>query len=217
MMPGPTGGGPTFNQIGTGRFGQVLTRLFQMRGLGTPANAMSPEIMPVFEVNGAQDPSLYFLRGERLLSAGASIGAGGAGTFASMCLWNPANSGVLARVSALMFNFPVGTAAVQGEAAAAGLTNLTPATSLDWRYGIPAGAATPGVCQFSVGVPIAIPPTAAMLRLSPLNVQAVQLTVIMVPGSRLMVSSFTANQPLTDGWFQWSERAFYAEENVAGG
>ena len=93
MLPG-AGTGPMFNSILNGRFGDVLTRMFWIRSAGAPAPTLSPEIQAGFDVNEQDDPSVFYLRGERLQAGQNSI-APNAGNYAKCSLNNATGSGIL--------------------------------------------------------------------------------------------------------------------------
>ena len=88
-----------FNLITNPRRAGWLVRAFGMKISGSPAPTLAPEVAPSIEVNQQDDPTLRFLRGEKIMGCSVFFAAS-VGNINRMQLRNPANSGVLLVITA---------------------------------------------------------------------------------------------------------------------
>ena len=131
------------NEVLVGRFGQLFTKLFGIRG-ANPVPQLSPEIQPVLDINEPPIESRW-LMDVRTAAAALALGPGGAGNNAGVQLVNPVNSGVLITIEHVMLISAVnGIGAVKNAGGA--LITPPPANGvgfLDARIpGFPAGQFT---------------------------------------------------------------------------
>lgn len=90
-----------FNLITNPRRAGWLVRAFGMKISGSPAPTLAPEVAPSIEVNQQDDPTLRFLRGEKMMGMN-NFFAASVGNINRIQLRNPANSGVLLVVTAFV-------------------------------------------------------------------------------------------------------------------
>jgi len=88
-----------FNEYTRARFNDGIRALLGMDAQ-TPAPSVAPEVSPSLDINEQDDPTLFYLRAERLM-AWRQAQAAGAGAYAAWHLFNPANSGMLVVVEKL--------------------------------------------------------------------------------------------------------------------
>lgn len=81
------------NEIQVGRYSALLHKLLDMKE-GAPAPTLAPDVFSMLALE-VDRPEWKFLMGERLAMGSQSVGAGGAGTYCSVGLYNPADSGVI--------------------------------------------------------------------------------------------------------------------------
>lgn len=86
-----------YNEILSARFARGIQKLFSMKG-EVPVKQLAGEIMPVFLTGDFSTVENRAILGWRFFGRGATVGAGGAGTFAAYRLRNPTGSNVIAVV-----------------------------------------------------------------------------------------------------------------------
>jgi len=89
-----------FNKILNPRLVGWMVRVFAMKIGGSPAPTLAPEVAPSIDVNQQDDPTLYFLRGERIMASTVFFAAS-VGNVNRFQIRNPATSGVLIVVTAV--------------------------------------------------------------------------------------------------------------------
>lgn len=200
-----------FNAIGQPRFNSPLIRFFGMKIGGAAAPTLAPEIAPSFDVNQQDDPALFFLRGERLLS-GYRSPAAVAAQYTRVRLRNPVGSGVLCIVDAIQ--------AISGASVVYGSENslvdeTTPSklNSLDGRWSISGG--TLPTCIFSDGANAATgsPNVFGVIGANELAIRPVR--AVLPPGSGFLAFVSVVNTSMT--FTIWArERLISAEELATG-
>jgi len=92
-----------FNQILNGRFSGAVTRMFQIKGPGSPVPTLAPEIGPSYDVNDRSDPAQPFLQNTKLAGCAGFISAVAA-QYSHVKLVNPSGSGVLIEVDGILLH-----------------------------------------------------------------------------------------------------------------
>ncbi len=200
------------NEILTGRFGQLLTRIFSMKG-GNPAPQLSPEVQSTFELNDL-DSWDAFLAQEDLCCASDAVPAHAA-TFSAIALVNPTGSGVLLRVrlsraysspASLIHVAPVSESQVLG---GSWVNAGVPSQFCDTRrVGKPVGQL---VDNNNLGTPFN---TQGVLCYSNGQLDRAEIggaDFVISPGFALVISAETVNCEL-HGSFAWTERAAVPSE-----
>jgi len=82
-----------FNEYTRARFNDGIRALLGMDAQ-TPAPSVAPEVSPTLDINGQADPTLFYLRAERLM-AWRQAQVAGAGAYAKWSLANPVNGGLV--------------------------------------------------------------------------------------------------------------------------
>jgi len=91
-----------FNEYTRARFNDGIRSLLGMDAQ-TPAPSVAPEVSPSLDINEQDDPTLFYLRAERLMAWRQSQAAA-AGAYAAWHLFNPANSGMVVVVEDLLLH-----------------------------------------------------------------------------------------------------------------
>ena len=89
------------SKIETGRFSELLRRALGMKGVSDVATELSPEVSPTWELE-SPTAEWDFLKGKKLCIATATVAAA-VGFQAAIRLRNPATSGVLAVLEAVVW------------------------------------------------------------------------------------------------------------------
>lgn len=100
-----------FNEILVGRFGSLLTKAFQMVGVGNPAPQLESSVQPTLNIWNY--PPEYAYLAEDYLFAGSGNVTGGVGKQGFISLANPANSGALVIVDQIIVAMPGGAGGVE--------------------------------------------------------------------------------------------------------
>lgn len=199
------------------RFSEFIKAMCGLRE--STALELLPDVMPVMNVLD-QDEQYAFQRGHRFIGGTGAQAAGGAGTYSTCGVNNPAGSNhiivvrsIRVYVSGAMFH----NAMMRAGAALATLDFAVPLDSRDSRYAGTAGTAAAQVGVLSHGLPAS--PGAAQNLISsiwaPAGVSTEVLTgpVVLIPGWQLQVSQAVANQIL---YFtaKWEERSLPNQDEL---
>ncbi len=198
-----------FNEILVGRWNQLLTKMFSMKG-GAPAPQLEPAVRPVFSIVSEEDPDLHYVRGESLCSAVLDV-PGVAANQSIMQLRNPPGSGVLAIVERAIVALGAGSNIAAGVQASAFLLPIlpvpgavifrdtrsrgTPTCTIRGQNGV-AGFPAPSIFNVFANTP-------------PFTIQPVE--VILAPGFEFTVYC-TGNNIELLGAIHWRERPLEASE-----
>lgn len=203
------------NQILNPRWNSPLIRMFGLRIQGAAAPTLAPEIAPTVDVNQMDDPSLYYLRGERLCSLPYFVNAA-VGNISVLQIRNPSNSGVLLVIDQAILS-ATGDVLWGYRLTNTDLTTLASQTFVrDARYynaaaGIIRGTAIPSVDNtFS---PIFSMFVVGRAKASNTNERPIGIT--LPPGWAFVAYTDGTNLNVS-GTVWWRERPFYPEELATG-
>jgi len=200
-----------FNQIGQPRFNSPLIRFFGMKIRGAAAPTLAPEIAPSFDINQQDDPTLPFLRGERLLG-GYRGPAAVAAQYGRVRLRNPVNSGVLVIVDAVyaICSQPV----VYGqEGSLSDESSLSKLNSLDGRWAANGGGLASSI--FSDGTNAATGTPNVFGIINSLDASVRRVGAVIQPGNGFLAYCSVVNVALSFGVYA-RERPVTAEELATG-
>jgi len=206
-----------FNQILQPRFSSLLTRYFAIRGAGSPAPTLAPEIAPSFDVNQMDDPAIYYTRGEKLASYSTTTLAAAVGNYTRLLLRNPAGSGTMVIVEQLLAN---ATVSVFGLLTATTVDDANAQVGYlrDYRWVQSAGVVSPSAIV-SWGNASAAAPAGGNGRvfLAPANSASWwEWPIVIPPGGALYLYVSAVNTAMVNGGFRWRERPLPAEETANG-
>lgn len=198
--------------IQQGRFGTFLRRLFNVKGSFQPE--LAEEVLPVALVDrwrGSNDA----LVGVRRVS-GAFTVSSGAGTYASVVLFNPSGSNTLIEVERIRPNafgtaFRAAVAITTSE-----LTTAQARGAVDTRYGHEISTSV-GVGRLTSDNPGALPESIVQEILSCSNETPnaeSDTPYVLLPGFGIVLEVLDANVPFT-GSFRWVERPILAGEQLS--
>lgn len=202
-----------FNQILQPRFSSLLTRYFAIRGAGSPAPTLAPEIAPVFNVNQQDDTAAFYTRNERLAHYGAGTLAAQALNYTRALLRNPAGSGILLIVERVLLNtgvtgYGILTATTVDDA------NAQVGYLRDYRWVQSAGVVSPSaILSWGNASPVAPNGGNGRVYTSAANQsQWQECNVIIPPGGAFYLYAGTVNTAINTVGFDWRERALPNEE-----
>lgn len=203
-----------FNQILNPRLTSPLVRIFGMKTGGNPAPTLAPEVQPTLDINDA-DPSLAWLRLERLLAFNFSLAAGGAGNWTAVMIRNPANSGALLVIERFLGASAAADVVSATISAAADYTTAGSPSPRDTRWITPAGSYV-GTGRASSQITLVASPAGFVHTRSPQNTFLVlEAPVVLSPGWAFVLYPGIANAALS-GFVQWRERPLPQEEQQTG-
>lgn len=203
---------PMFNAIGQPRWNSPLVRFFGMKVGQAPAPTLAPEIAPSFDVNQRDDPSLAFLRGEKLASYGTTIAAA-VGFYSTAALRNPAGSGAMIEVE-LIQAYSLNSAVTLSLSTISDLTSAGYCTVRDGRWGTLTTILTSG--RYTFRNDSAGPLSGQRIMQVPAGVVGLlPIPVILAPGNALIIETAAVNQGLTFA-FHFRERTLPNEETQTG-
>jgi hypothetical protein len=189
------------NEILIGRFGQWATRLFGIKG-ANPTPQLSPEVQVVVELNDPPPSTLVYQQIN--LCAGSAFTTAAPGLQSSVCLNNPANSGIIAHITDIWYSQGAVSQVTMGTQDGAALAGVLQAVRgfRDRR----AKGTTP-VCPLTYdsgapGLPGANIYLANSASSTPYHVPG---PVILSPGKRLVITQLTVNSVLVVTIW-WRER-----------
>lgn len=197
------------NEIQTGRLNAILHKLLDMKE-GAPAPTLAPDIFSMMALE-VDRPEWKFLGGERECISFYSLAAGGAGTYGSMCVVNPADSGIIAVTgwvwnvtgATRTLNIRVGNATLVGYSYSGAYRGL-----VDTRFGI-LGTDKPTTRLYYLAT--ASPHGATISRCKLADAQKEKLEFVLGPDTALCVDDTVANEGLALS-FTWRERAMNPSE-----
>lgn len=200
-----------FNKILNPRLVGWMVRVFAMKIGGSPAPTLAPEVAPSIDVNQQDDPTLPFLRGERLMAAGNFFTAS-VGNVNKFAIRNPATSGVLLIIEGVTHNAATtlthGTG-VQTADEAGGTVQPQPR---DGRWIASGGSRGSAIASWSQTVA----PTTPVQYLLPQNAIDVQQCAIIVPPGSAWQCIMAAANTTGSVQVQYRERPIQAEELSTG-
>jgi len=198
------------NQILQPRFSSMLSRYFAIRGAGSPAPTLAPEIAPSFDVNQMDDPPQFYTRGEKIAGGAGSVVAVAA-QHAYIQVINPVGSGQLVILDAVMASSAASAAAAIFSSGSFAPTNNLGASMRDSRWvNLP-------VATVSGGTQVAPLITAGHVYryVSNADPKYESQQIVLPPGTAFVVASLVVNNALTVG-FTWRERTLPNEEIATG-
>lgn len=216
---------PIFNGINQGRFNSLLIRMFGMKISGAAAPSLAPEIAPSMDVNQQDDPSVFFLRGDRLAFGYASGAAPGAGNYRAIGFHNPTGSGVLAVLKRYTINTSVagdmiGVVSPQAPFLSATLTQQRQFRERRWGTTVAQPA-----CGPVIGVTITPYSALAAGQCKLHRIPAAQVgqdivyhepEIVLPPGFQYGIGHETIATPVIAMNWEWVERPIPAEELATG-
>lgn len=201
-----------FNQIGQPRWNSPLVRFFGMKGGSPPAPTLAPEIAPSFDINQRDDPSLAYLRNEKLAGYGTTLSAA-VGFYSTAALRNPANSGMLIEVQRVLA-YSLNSTVTISLSTISDLTSAGACTPYDTRWGPLTTIFTAG--RYTFRNDSAGPLSGQRLMQVPAGVTSmIELGTLLVANTALIIETAAVNQGLTFA-FQFRERPIPAEELATG-
>lgn len=216
---------PIFNGINQGRFNSLLIRMFGMKISGAAAPSLAPEIAPSMDVNQQDDPSVFFLRGDRLAFGYASGAAPGAGNYRAIGFHNPVGSGVIAVLTRYRLNTSVagdmiGVVSPQAPFVSATLTLQRQFRERRWGLTVNQPA-----CGPVIGVTItpysALAAGQSVLHRIPAgqvgyDIEVKSPGIVLPPGFQFTIGHETIATPVVKIDWEWIERPVPAEELATG-
>ena len=207
-----------YNEILVGRFARGIQKLFGIKGT-TPTKQLSGEVMPVFNLDDANQLENRILHSWSSFGYVKNVAAGGAGTFAAVRLRNPTGSNTIVVVEKITYGSgaasdtyvlrrgPTGTpdlATVDSANNSIRDLRLGPISgSVITSFGTPAGSTGTQVASGTLGAN-----TSVDIILNP------HQEIVIAPGDLISVQTPVANQGITVTFF-WRERALEVSELVA--
>lgn len=200
-----------YNEILVGRFNELLTRMFGLKGQGSPAPQLAGEIAPSFDL-GAPPIEARYIGGEQVWCGYGAAPAGGAGKNAFASLNNPTGSNVIAVVErvavyvAINYEFNLG---IDVNLRAGTIGPVLPRDSRLYNGPYPYKTAI-GItfAGDAVGAPAVLGPYYGNLARQPTILDD---GWVLCPGSALVVYSQTQNQAIL-GSFSWRQRPLNPSE-----
>lgn len=197
-----------YNEILAARFNSILNKLLSMKE-GAPAPSLSSDIVPTIQLEGDR-PEYAFLGGVRLCAGFVGVAAGGAGNRSVALLRNPATSGVIVVVEAIVLHSTVASKTFVIRNAVTGGVTATGSRVRDSRWGtmVPAAlvqstngaAATGNIVGFWPGQSNG---TATSGR--------IDVPFVITPNESLAIEPGVDNEGVSAGFF-WRERAVEPSE-----
>lgn len=216
---------PLFNAINQGRFNSLLIRMFGMKISGAAAPSLAPEIAPSMDVNQQDDPSVFFLRGDRLAFGYASGGAPGAGNYRAIGLHNPVGSGVLAVLRRYTLNTSVAGDMIGVVTPQAPYVSATLTTSRQFRERRWGATVNQPACGPVIGVTLTPYSALAAGQTKLIRIPAGQVgydvtfeqpEIVLPPGFQFTIGHETVATPVVAMNWEWMERPIPAEELATG-
>lgn len=208
--------GPLFNQILSPRWNSPLIRMFGLRIQGAAAPTLAPEIAPSFDVNQMDDPSTFFLRGEKLCSLAYFISAA-VGFVGVVQVRNPANSGVLLVIDRAILHNTAGDVLWGIRQTTTDLTTLASNSNVrDPRYYNPVAGTLR--CSAINSVDNTFSPIFSLFvvgRNKNANSDERTVGIVLPPGWAFVAYTDGTNGALS-GTIYWRERPFLPEELATG-
>lgn len=190
-----------WNEILEGGLNQLLAKRLAMQ-TGSPTPSISPELGAGLILEN--DRSEYgYIKGE-LLAAGRSGASAVVGQFGYVGVTNPANSGILATVERINWQFGASHGFVKARALTLAGAPVTSGVR-DTRWMPNVGTARP-VCVVSAGTTAAAAPEPVLDYLFPTNYGERTTEYVLRPGTHLLVELEVANIVLPTVTFVWRER-----------
>lgn len=203
---------PLPNEIQSGRLNSILHKLLGITE-GAPAPSLAPDLFSTLCLENDR-PEWKFLGGERLCAGAIDLAAGGAGTYGTGVLWNPAGSGVLA-VCNRSYNWDTGGNKKVGfritsvDPSATYSTLTTYRMLVDTRWGT-ASTIKPACVLYKLAT--ASPTGNPFLFAGLAAVQGhYDLDVVLAPGTGFVMTDTAANATFRAA-FHWRERPLSRSE-----
>lgn len=199
-----------FNKILNPRLVAWLVRVFAMKIGGSPAPTLAPEVAPSIDVNQQDDPTLRFIRGERLMSATFNL-APSVGNINKLQVRNPANSGVVVVITSISVASSGGVFDGVGVSTTDLVTFVTPQPR-DSRWFAVGGTRGASLVSWSQ---TAAPTSPQQYITVPNSTGLMTREIVVPPGSAYQAQQDTANLQLLYS-VQYLERPIAAEELSTG-
>jgi len=195
-------------KIEIGRFSELMTRIFGMKGVQRAAGDLSPEISPIFQLEAATDPQWDYLKQVRGCAAAGIEAAGGVGNFSVFRVVNPALSGAIAVVYFVALSpSALAQCRVTRHTGLGNLANVGVTVVPDFRWGQTGGTTTTSLIFSSKNNDVAAP-AGDLLAIGPsiANTQFDYLQqTVLVPGTGMDFGIVLGNTQCT-AFLAWKER-----------